>query len=83
MTIYVITPWYGDTYQLIEAYAKTVAGAAVVAVDNATPDATAEALSTTPWRVLRQNENAGFAGGNNIGYNEVFDEARPLSLIHI
>jgi GT2 family glycosyltransferase len=81
MSVYVITPWYGDTYHLIEAYAKAVAGATVVAVDNATPEATAEALSTTPWRVLRLVENAGFAGGNNIGYNAIFDEAQPSDVI--
>ena len=81
MTIYVITPWYGDTYQLIEAYARAVAGAAVVAVDNATPEATAEALKAMPWHVLRLTENAGFAGGNNIGYHAIFGEAQPSDVV--
>ena len=68
----IITPWYGPTHDLLPDYAAAVAGAEVVAVDNATPPDTAAALGEAAiqhgWQYLRNETNAGFAGGNNQGY---------------
>src|SRR5687767_5951254 len=72
----VVTPWHGPTAQgdnnLLPDFAAAVAGAEVVVVDNATPPETAAALFDTAgaqgWAYLRNETNAGFAGGNNQGY---------------
>lgn len=80
MSICVITPWYGNTANLIEAYAKVVAEAErVVAIDNNTPDATGEALAAfaaTHQNVILQRyaTNTGFAGGNNLGMYYAHDD---------
>jgi len=70
--ISIVTPWYGETWHLIADYAAATAGADVIAVDNATPPATAVALAEAAaqhgWARLRNDENRGFAGGNNQGY---------------
>lgn len=72
MKISIVTPWYGPTHDLIADYAPATAGAEVVVVDNATPAETAAALADVSgaqgWRYLRNEHNAGFAGGNNQGY---------------
>ncbi len=72
MKISIITPWYGPTADLLPDYAAAVAGAEVVVVDNATPPETAAALldvaGANGWAYLRNDTNAGFAGGNNQGY---------------
>jgi predicted O-methyltransferase YrrM len=70
--ISIVTPWYGPTADLLPDYAAAVAGAEVVVVDNATPPETAAALADVAgaqgWTYLRNETNAGFAGGNNQGY---------------
>jgi predicted O-methyltransferase YrrM len=76
MKLSIVTPWYGPTAQgdnnLLPDFAAAVAGAEVVVVDNATPPETAAALFDTAgahgWVYLRNETNAGFAGGNNQGY---------------
>jgi predicted O-methyltransferase YrrM len=72
MKLSIITPWYGETRDLLEDFAATVTGAEVIAVDNGTPTATRAALQAAAaehgWFVVRNEHNAGFAAGNNQGY---------------
>jgi predicted O-methyltransferase YrrM len=70
--ISVVTPWYGDTAELLADFRSAVRGAEVIVIDNATPPATAAALADVAgaegWVYQRNEQNAGFAGGNNQGY---------------
>lgn len=67
-TISIVTPWAGNTAALIPEYAAAVQGCEVVTVDNASSPETAAALKAAGGVYLRNETNAGFAGGNNIGY---------------
>jgi glycosyltransferase involved in cell wall biosynthesis len=69
----IITPWYGDTAEaLLADFRAAVRGAEVIVIDNATPPTTAAALADVAgaegWVYIRNEQNAGFAGGNNQGY---------------
>jgi glycosyltransferase involved in cell wall biosynthesis len=70
--ISVVTPFYGPTEELILDFRAAVRGAEVIVVDNATPEPTAAALADVAgaegWIYQRNEQNAGFAGGNNQGY---------------
>jgi glycosyltransferase involved in cell wall biosynthesis len=70
--ISVVTPFYGNTADLLPDFRAAVRGAEVVVIDNATPPATAAALADVAgaegWIYQRNEQNAGFAGGNNQGY---------------
>ena len=66
--ISIITPWAGHTLDLIPDYAAAVGACEVVTVDNASDPETAQALAGCGGVYIRNESNAGFAGGNNQGY---------------
>lgn len=71
MTISIVTPFAGSTADLLADYDRATIGAEIIIVDNASDDATAQAIQTLPADrgvVIRNDTNAGFAGGNNQGY---------------
>lgn len=71
MTISLVTCWLNGVETLLADYATATAGAEIVTVDNGSDPADADALRafTEPRGVyLRNDQNAGFAGGNNQGY---------------
>jgi cephalosporin hydroxylase len=71
MTISIVTPWSGSTADLLTDYDAATIGAEIVIVDNASDEATAQALQTLPADrgvVIRNDTNLGFAAGNNQGY---------------
>lgn len=72
MTVWFITPWHGATERLLPEYIKATKGGRVIAIDNATPHATAKALRVAAdehgWQLIRNEENRGFSQANNQGY---------------
>lgn len=68
MTISIVTPWSGDTADLIPDYAAAIQGAEVVSVDNACPPELANTLANAGGPYVRNETNMGFAAGNNQGY---------------
>jgi hypothetical protein len=74
-TIYYVTPWHGQTAQLIAEYAQATDGGVVIAVDNGTPPETAQALQQQAWKIIRNDLNAGFAVANNQGWDFVQSRA--------
>lgn len=72
-SISIVTPWHGETGDLLADFYQAVQGSAqVVVVDNACPNATATALSEMTAHLcgeyVRNEENRGFAAANNQGY---------------
>lgn len=71
MKISIITPWVNGVESLLADYAAATEGAEIITVDNASAQADAAALAeyTAPrGHYIRNETNAGFAGGNNQGY---------------
>src|SRR6266850_5396130 len=71
----VIVTWNGRSYLdacLAAVAAQTAVNAETIVVDNGSTDGTAEFVrSQFPWaRIVRLEENRGFAGGNNAGVRE-------------
>jgi predicted O-methyltransferase YrrM len=72
MSISIITPWSGSTADLLTDFDAATIGAEIIIVDNASDEATAQALQTLPADrgvVIRNDTNLGFAAGNNQGYD--------------
>lgn len=72
-SISIITPWHGETGDLLADYFQAVQGSAqIVSVDNACPAATATSLAEMTTHLcgeyIRNAENVGFAAANNQGY---------------
>lgn len=71
MSLSVVTCWRGGVSDLLADYAAATDGAEIITVDNGSDPADAEALKafTAPrGTYIRNDENAGFAAGNNQGY---------------
>lgn len=66
MTVSTITPWLNGS-ELIPAYKRTVAGAEIVAVDNASEPEHAAAIEAIADIYLRNETNKGFSKANNQG----------------
>ena len=67
--ISIVTPWSGSTAEsLLPDYAAAVGECEVITVDNASSPETAQALEACGGVYIRNESNAGFAGGNNQGY---------------
>lgn len=71
MTISIVTPFSGNTLDLLPDYEHATQGAELVIVDNGSGEETQQALQTLPserGKVLRNETNIGFAAANNQGY---------------
>lgn len=68
MTISIIVPFAGHTADLIPDLVQATQGAELVIVDNASSPETAQALRDVTTVYIRNEENVGFAAGNNQGY---------------
>lgn len=68
--ISIVTPFHGGL-DLLPDYEHATQGAELILIDNASDAPTAEALRALPperGRVIRNEENRGFAAANNQGY---------------
>lgn len=72
MKISIITPWHGETGALLQDFYQATQGAQIISIDNACPEATAQALQEMTTHMegvyLRNGTNLGFAAANNQGY---------------
>jgi len=82
----VIVNWNGDRFldQCLSALlAQTVAPHEIILVDNASSDASLDIVRRFPSvRLLAQNENLGFARGNNLAINAAAAESEWIALLN-
>lgn len=82
----VIVNWNGERYLdrcLSAVLAQTVPPREIILVDNASSDASIEVVRRFPSvRVLRQNENLGFACGNNVAIEASNDESEWVAMLN-
>src|SRR5574337_1025993 len=82
----VIVNWNGERFLgrcLSAVLAQTVIPNEIILVDNASSDASIEVASRfLSVRVLMQNENLGFARGNNVAIEASNEESEWIALLN-
>jgi GT2 family glycosyltransferase len=82
----VIVNWNGECFLdrcLLALLAQTVVPHEIILIDNASSDASLEIVRCFPSvRLLAQNENLGFARGNNLAIGEATPESEWIALLN-